>query len=138
MPTPPKHGLHRRAFLQTLTTSALLVATPSLPALAAYTIVPTGSIADKRARQLEVDKELKVLKVSLGQLGRKVPPGHKVPKVLPDPLDHRVLKVKKERSVHKVLKVLLDLKETPELKGLPDPRDLKGMVLKQRICLEQI
>lgn len=58
--TPPKHGLHRRAFLQTLTTSALLVATPSLPALAAYTIVPTGSIADKRARQLQVDKELKV------------------------------------------------------------------------------
>ena len=55
-----KHGLHRRAFLQTLTTSALLVATPSLPALAAYTIVPTGSIADKRARQLEVLKELKV------------------------------------------------------------------------------
>ena len=55
-----KHGLHRRAFLQTLTTSALLVATPSLPALAAYTIVPTGSIADKRARQLEVFKELKV------------------------------------------------------------------------------
>ena len=60
VPTPPKHGLHRRAFLQTLTTSALLVATPSLPALAAYTIVPTGSIADKRARQLEVFKELKV------------------------------------------------------------------------------
>ena len=60
VPTPPKHGLHRRAFLQTLTTSALLVATPSLPALAAYTIVPTGSIADKRARQLEVLKELKV------------------------------------------------------------------------------
>ena len=60
VPTPPKHGLHRRAFLQALTTSALLVATPSLPALAAYTIVPTGSIADKRARQLEVLKELKV------------------------------------------------------------------------------
>ena len=60
VPTPPKHSLHRRAFLQTLTTSALLVATPSLPALAAYTIVPTGSIADKRARQLEVLKELKV------------------------------------------------------------------------------
>lgn len=60
VPTPPRHGLHRRAFLQTLTTSALLVATPSLPALAAYTIVPTGSIADKRARQLEVLKELKV------------------------------------------------------------------------------
>ena len=59
VPTPPKHGLHRRAFLQTLT-SALLVATPSLPALAAYTIVPTGSIADKQARQLEVAKELKV------------------------------------------------------------------------------
>tara|TARA_B100000795_G_scaffold176335_1_gene133238 strand:- start:127 stop:1254 length:1128 start_codon:yes stop_codon:yes gene_type:complete len=59
VPTPPKHGLHRRAFLQTLT-SALLVATPTLPALAAYTIVPTGSIADKRARQLEVAKELKV------------------------------------------------------------------------------
>jgi len=60
VPTPPRHGLHRRAFLQTLATSALLVATPSLPALAAYTIVPTGSIADKRARQLEVLKELKV------------------------------------------------------------------------------
>ena len=60
VPTPPKHSLHRRAFLQALTTSALLVATPSLPALAAYTIVPTGSIADKRARQLEVLKELKV------------------------------------------------------------------------------
>jgi hypothetical protein len=59
VPPPPKHGLHRRAFLQTLT-SALLVATPSLPALAAYTIVPTGSIADKQARQLEVAKELKV------------------------------------------------------------------------------
>ena len=52
VPPPPKHGLHRRAFLQTLT-SALLVATPSLPALAAYTIVPTGSIADKQARQLD-------------------------------------------------------------------------------------
>lgn len=49
--------LHRRALLQTL--ASALLASPSLPALAAYTIVPTGSIAEKQSRQLEVAKELK-------------------------------------------------------------------------------
>ena len=65
LPTPntPRHGraqhgmLHRRALLQTL--ASALLASPSLPALAAYTIVPTGSIAEKQSRQLEVVKLLK-------------------------------------------------------------------------------
>lgn len=62
-PAPHKHGrvqhglLHRRALLQTLASG--LLASPSLPALAAYTIVPTGTIADKQSRQVEVAKLLK-------------------------------------------------------------------------------
>lgn len=49
--------IHRRALLQTVVSAVL--AGQSLPALAAYTMVPTGSIGDKQARLREVEKLFK-------------------------------------------------------------------------------
>jgi len=55
LPSPREpNTLHRRAVLQTLVSA--LLASPSLPALAAYTIVPSGSIAEKQSRMKEVEK----------------------------------------------------------------------------------
>ena len=61
--TPPRHSLPRsslprRSILRGLLATVALGARPYQPAVAAYTIVPTGSIAEKEARLVEVTKKV--------------------------------------------------------------------------------